>query len=251
MQLNIIKLESTDSTNNYAHNLIKNSEKSISELSGTVIWSLEQTMGRGQRTNKWESESGQNLTFSLIITPSTLPVAKQFLLSKIISLAVHDFLSKIFQDVTIKWPNDLYIGDKKIAGILIENSVKGSEIFSSVIGIGLNVNQLNFSAEIPNVTSMRMISNKTYNIEQILHLVLEQVFVRLMHFFEEKTDSSLDTEYLKKLFRYNEQAKFKVKNEIIEGIICGVNEYGFLRLKPVNLGPIMEYPFKEIEFIID
>ena len=135
--------------------LIKNTE--VAE--GTVVLAKEQTSGRGQVNNTWESSYGDNLLMSIVLYPEFLHAGNQFLLSKFVSLAIVDFLSYYLENVTIKWPNDIYVGNKKIAGVLIENSLRGAFISSSVVGIGLNVNQTEFSSSIPNPTSLKNESN--------------------------------------------------------------------------------------------
>ena len=132
---NIIKKNQISSTNTVAIELLKKEE--LPE--GTIIWADEQTKGRGQRGNSWESEPGTNLTISIILFPHFLKAEDQFLLSKVTSLAITDYLANRFNQVTIKWPNDIYVANDKIAGILIENSIIGSSFEYAVIGIGLNI----------------------------------------------------------------------------------------------------------------
>lgn len=138
---NLIQLNQTDSTNIHLTQLAQ--DNNLPE--GTVVNAAFQTHGKGQRNNSWEAEKGMNITFSVLYKPHFLPLSKHFLLSKAISLGVFDYLNCICAEVKVKWPNDIYVGNKKIAGILIENSIKGNNIYQSVIGIGININQSNFS----------------------------------------------------------------------------------------------------------
>ncbi len=156
----IIWLESVDSTNDEA-------KRHISDIDNlSVLSALEQTAGRGQRGNSWTSAPGENLMFSIVLKYSCDPIAPghgllkplhardQFVLNEIASLSVVDFLSRHGISAMIKWPNDIYVGSKKICGILIENSLRGTYVSSSIIGIGLNINQRNFNVNLPNPTSM-------------------------------------------------------------------------------------------------
>src|ERR1035437_6675835 len=152
---NCIEIEKTDSTNSYLSKLL--GEKTLFE--GTVVITNRQEMGRGQRGTTWESEPNKNLTLSILLHPTFLRPDEQFQLNKAISLGVAGFVVGVLQvdvDVKIKWPNDIYIRNKKVAGILIENSVSGNNLQHSIIGIGINVNQEKFSAKLPNPTSFRI-----------------------------------------------------------------------------------------------
>lgn len=124
--------------------------------------------GRGQRGNSWESEPFKNLTFSLLLRPEHIPANRQFLLSEIVSLATVDVLNRYATGFSIKWPNDIYWHDKKIAGILIENVLSGSTFSRAIIGMGLNINQKNFYSDAPNPVSLYQITGRTYKIEKIL-----------------------------------------------------------------------------------
>ena len=144
----IIWLESVDSTNDEA-------KRHISDIDNlSVLSALEQTAGRGQRGNSWTSAPGENLMFSIVLKSPALMAEDHFALNEITALSVADFLSTYGIKAEIKWPNDIYVGDRKICGILIENSFRGNAISSSIIGIGLNINQRNFNVNLPNPTSM-------------------------------------------------------------------------------------------------
>src|SRR5680860_150521 len=160
--LNIIVLKDVESTNNYANQLIlSNAEE------GTVVLAQFQKKGRGQQGNQWESQSGKNLLASIILYPKFLKAGNQFLISKMVSLGLVEYLRHEVRDVSIKWPNDIYIGNKKIAGILIENAIKGRNLFSTVIGVGLNLNQKNFLSDAPNPVSLYQLTGKEYNIKSV------------------------------------------------------------------------------------
>ena len=160
----IIWLERVDSTNDEAR-------RHISEIDNlSVVSALEQTKGRGQRGNRWSSQPGENLTFSLVVKDFRIKANEQSAISQATALSLVDLLSRHEIKARIKWPNDIYAGDEKICGILIENSLKGSEIDWSIIGIGLNVNQTAFPKDLPNPTSMKLCTGNSnpYNTREIL-----------------------------------------------------------------------------------
>ena len=160
----IIWLERVDSTNDEAR-------RHISEIDNlSVVSALEQTRGRGQRGNRWSSQPGENLTFSLVVKDFRIKANEQSAISQATALSLVDLLSRHEIKARIKWPNDIYAGDEKICGILIENSLKGSEIDWSIIGIGLNVNQTTFPEDLPNPTSMKLCTGNSnpYNTREIL-----------------------------------------------------------------------------------
>lgn len=160
----IIWLDTVDSTNSESKRRILK----IDNLS--VVSALEQTKGRGQRGNRWSSQPGENLTFSLVVKDFRIKANEQSAISQATALSLVDLLSRHEIKARIKWPNDIYAGDEKICGILIENSLKGSEIDWSIIGIGLNVNQTAFPEDLPNPTSMKLCTGNSnpYNTREIL-----------------------------------------------------------------------------------
>ena len=247
---NIVDLDSAESTNNYALNLLREKQP----FEGTVVRTFRQTLGRGQRQKQWESEDFSNLTFSIIYYPVFLSVSRQFQLSKAIALGVADFVKSVVQtdpdsyrDVKIKWPNDIYVGKKKIAGILIENSVSGNKISSAVIGIGLNVNQTKFSAEIPNPVSLKMISGKELDLEkcfQELSVTLEARYMQL----KAGKENVINEQYHKALFGLNEQREFIIENKKRIAEIVGVDELG--RLKLSEAGDISAHDLHHVVYKI-
>ena len=160
----IIWLDSIDSTNDEARRRIL----TLDNLS--VLSALEQTGGRGQRENKWHSAPNQNLTFSIVLKNPPVKAADQFCISEITAVTLVNFLSEYGIEADIKWPNDIYVSEKKICGILIENSLKGQTIDWTIIGIGLNVNQFNFPVDLPNPTSMCICGQKKspYSLDELL-----------------------------------------------------------------------------------
>jgi BirA family biotin operon repressor/biotin-[acetyl-CoA-carboxylase] ligase len=170
---NRINLSEADSTNNYAAQILRHSD--IAE--GTLIVAHRQTKGRGQRDAAWQSEEGLNLTVSIVLKPKKMVVLQQFLLNKMIALAVRQTVAFFLpdQDVKIKWPNDIFVADFKVAGLLLENTVQGGHIVSTVAGIGLNVNQTAFAPELTRARSMIHFSNSRFDLETILGNLCESI----------------------------------------------------------------------------
>ena len=239
----IVRLEVTDSTNNYAKQQIR--EKGLSE--GTVFLAHEQTAGRGQQKNSWESEPGENLLFSIVLCPDFLEIRRQFMLSKVVTLGIYKALNKYVDSLKIKWPNDIYVGNQKLGGILIENSVMSGLLKSAVVGIGLNVNQTIFYSDAPNPVSLQLLTNQHYDCEIILSKILSGINEYYTLLREEHEDL-IDQEFLSVLFRLNEKHLYKSEDEIFEGEIVGVNEIGQLLIRKNN-GEVLEFHFKEVEFL--
>jgi len=242
----ILHFDSIDSTNAKASELA--TEQKLVE--GSVIVTNDQTNGRGMDTNSWESESGMNLTMSMVLYPRFLPAGQQFMLSKVISLGVCKTVSDILPEgrVTIKWPNDIYIDEQKVAGTLIQNSILGQVLESSIAGIGLNVNQLVFRSVAPNPVSLKMITGKEYDLDFILEILITNI-----KFYYEILKSGrfdeLDKFYLSHFYRMNVVSKFRKEGKIIQARITGITEYGYLKLESTE-GICYECEIKEVEFII-
>ena len=148
---------------------------------GDVVWADFQTAGRGQRGHKWSSDAGENLLFSVALEPAFLPVTEQFLLSETVALSLSDLLADYGIATKIKWTNDIYVGDRKIVGILIEHIYSGAKLTRTIVGIGLNVNQCEFDPSLPNPTSMALQTGKRYDLRE----VLEHFVARLMYNYEQ------------------------------------------------------------------
>lgn len=240
---NIIRLHSIDSTNNYANAQINAGAAG----EGTVFLAYEQTAGRGQLKNFWESEPGMNLTFSLVLAPDFLEIRRQFMLSKVITLGIHSALNKYVDGLKIKWPNDIYAGNRKLGGILIENSVMLGLLKNSVAGIGLNINQTDFRSNAPNPVSMKMLTNQHYNCDELLKEILE----RIGYFYECLSSGefeSIDDQFQEVLFRRGEKHSFRTDDETFDGEITGVNSIGQLLIRN-NDGNVRAFHFKEVEFL--
>ncbi|MDE5420821.1 biotin--[acetyl-CoA-carboxylase] ligase [Ancylomarina sp. DW003] len=239
----IIRVEQLDSTNLYALQLIKDTNPS----GGTVVMALNQTEGRGQQANTWESESGKNLTISLILRPEFILAQDQFQVSMIISLGVKDYLSSYIENVSVKWPNDIYVGDKKIAGILIEQSIMGTHLSHSVCGLGLNINQEKFVSDAPNPISLNMLTNEIYNIEEELSKILASIENRYLQ-VQKGNALQLEKDYLKALYWINEIRTFKDEDDEFEGKIVGISEFGQLQIEDEDKD-IRIFNFKEVSFV--
>lgn len=242
---NLIHLSETESTNQYLSNLLRKEEL----VEGTTIVADLQTAGKGQGDSFWESEKGKNLTFSIVLYPDFLEAQDQFLISQFISLAIIDTISSRIKNTSIKWPNDIYVDDKKIAGILIENVLCGKNIESSVIGIGLNVNQDVFLSDAPNPISLKQLTNEHFDLTLLLEEIRGNIFKRYMQVINEKIPT-IGSEYLSRLYRKNGLFKYQENNCIFEARIYTVSPLGELVLETSN-GEIKVVGFKEIDFILE
>ena len=213
--------------------------------SGTVVMTQEQTNGRGQRGNVWESNIGENLLFSLILRPKDLPPQNQFRLNWVISLGLQDYLIfKGLSNVFIKWPNDIYVDNNKICGILIENLIKGKFITTSILGIGLNITQSSFNS--PKATSLKIIQKTDFDLEIELNQLLQHIENRYRLLLQDQL-VILKKDYLSSLMWFNETHKFKKGETVFSGAIVNVDDYGRLLVKTKD--GIEMFHFKEIEYV--
>ena len=237
--MNIEYIEKTTSTND----IIRERDSNLS-----LVWADKQTNGRGQRGNSWESEKGKNLTLSIMTHPTFLAAENQFILSKAISLAVVDTLLNYGISAKIKWPNDIYVGDKKICGILIECDINGSGMLQRVIiGLGLNVNQTKFVSNAPNPTSMSIATNKKFTREDILE-DLAHGFENIFMMISESLYSPIHNRYFDLLYRKDGVHCYKDKDGEFKASISSITRYGALVLN--RKGIDKEYQFKEVTFIL-
>lgn len=236
----IIHKDTLDSTNNYIAKLLLCEDL----LNGTVILADEQTQGRGQRDTQWEAEPFQNIMMSFYLKHDNLSVQQQFIISQAVSLGVLEFLKHFGLEAYIKWPNDLVIGNAKIAGILIENQLGQHQLKSSIIGIGLNVNQLNFGKF--NATSLKKELSLHFNIQELVFILIEKLNESFA-FLWNKNEVLLKSTYLNNLWLFNINANYRDHEGDFEGKIIGVNEEGMLLVE--KNGQIKTYQHKEIEFL--
>jgi BirA family transcriptional regulator, biotin operon repressor / biotin---[acetyl-CoA-carboxylase] ligase len=239
---NVIEHEKVSSTNSVAAALCR--EGDVPE--GTVVTALWQENGKGQQGNTWESEPGKNLLFSIILYPMSLKAWEQFYILKVIALGVYDTLSQLTEGVKIKWPNDIYVKDDKIAGILIENSIMGSSIKNSVAGIGINVNQEVFLSDAPNPISMRMVTGRNCDLDLLFKNVCQAIDARYAQLNREDR-MSLTKDYKNALYMFCRWHRFSDEDGAFTGMIEDVTESGLLVVRKKD-GSIKEYAFKEIKF---
>ncbi len=247
MEFEVVNIEAVPSTNNYLFNLV--GEKDLEE--GLVINTDNQTAGKGLGENKWESQVGKNLTFSILLKPDFIKAEDQFVITQIVSLAIWKVCKEKLntESLKIKWPNDIYVGNKKLAGILVQNIIKGNSISHSIIGIGLNTNQEEFVSDAPNPISMIQLLKMPLERDSLLKEILREINNNYTAFMSTHIDSLLNNNYIENLFRMGETHFYGDKNSRFEGKIIGVDKYGQLRIKKSS-GDICIYAYKEVEFVL-
>lgn len=237
-------LEELDSTNNVLWEL---SEKVQLTEFHTVSTDY-QWNGRGQDRNIWFSSKAQNILLSALVFPNFLKASDAFQISRWVSLSILDFLKdhKI-KDAKIKWPNDIYVRNKKIAGILIQNAISGNHLSKSLVGIGLNINEKDFPKELPNPVSLfQLVQRELLVLEESDHLIrILQKNYQLI----KKSPQKIIKLYHQKLYQLGEWAKYQIKNEIQEAKILGVDEFGRLEIEN-RRGVVSQFDLKEIKFVL-
>lgn len=240
----VIRYDRVSSTNSLALSLMREGKPE----EGTVITASFQESGRGQAGNKWESEPGKNLLMSVILYPAAVKPEEQFVISQFVSLAVCDLAGRYTPDVSVKWPNDIYCGDRKIAGILIEHSIIGPRLAGSVAGIGLNVNQLIFTGGAPNPVSLAMLTGSNHDLTQITGELTEQLD-RRYRMVTAGEWSLLEEEYQQILYRRSEWHGYTDSGGPFRGMIESVRSDGMLMMRRED-GTLREYAFKEVDYIL-
>jgi BirA family biotin operon repressor/biotin-[acetyl-CoA-carboxylase] ligase len=211
----------------------------------SVVAALRQTAGRGQRGNRWVSEGGENLTFSLLLRPSGLPATEFMSLTYLATLSVKGWLCSQGVPAVIKWPNDIYVGNRKICGMLVENTLSGRRIAASVIGIGLNLNQTEFPGELTNPTSLKRLTGKDYPLEETLKELLEGFDFPALESRAGRV--RLWEDYQDGLFQQGLRRPYRnlLTGEEFMGTIKGVTYEGRLLMADGNT-----FSFKEIGYVI-
>jgi len=246
LYFDIINLDSVNSTNDYAKIFISKNSNYIKDKI-IIISTKNQTNGRGQKNNIWVSEPNKNVTISIIIKNPPVESSNVFILSKITSLAIIKTLQILepYNQINIKWPNDILLNKKKIAGILIENFFSNNIISYSIIGIGINVNQTTFPDFKLKPTSLKLETTKEYDIETIINNLLENF---LQYYNQIKLSNKIiDDKYLNYLYGIYKELSFIYNNKVISAKIVNVDNFGKLILKVEN--SIISANFKEIEFL--
>jgi BirA family transcriptional regulator, biotin operon repressor / biotin---[acetyl-CoA-carboxylase] ligase len=238
-------IDNTDSTNEYIKSLY--SEKIPEE--GAAVATFNQTNGRGQVGNKWLSNPGDNICYSIIFRPDNIPAMNQFIISQAIALSVKSFLDRYIQNVFIKWPNDIFWKTRKIAGILIENQLRGSSISYSIAGIGININQNQFSEEIPNAVSLKQITGLNYDLINLTEELHNLIFMTINNLSLDKNEE-IQRYYLNNMFRRDGFHNFTDKNGNFKAKIRGVSAQGNLIIELEDKN-IRTYGFKDVQFNLE
>ena len=213
-----------------------------------LVVATHQTAGRGQMGTIWCSEAGKNLTFSILIRVNGLSVDRQFVLNQAVSLGLLNVLKKYLPDVQIKWPNDILADTKKIAGILIENTVSNNKIKHSIVGIGLNVNQTKFPKEIANASSLKLLLQKDLDLDFLLQEIRDSI-KQYVFLIEKEQKASIQKQYLKNLLYYEKETTFlNKKGKAFVGKIIGLTSEGRLQIE-MQSKELVDFGFKEIKFI--
>ncbi|HIF84945.1 MAG TPA: biotin--[acetyl-CoA-carboxylase] ligase [Flavobacteriaceae bacterium] len=248
--MNLIKLDAINSTNEF---LKDNIQKTLSkELQ--VVYTFNQTKGKGQRGNSWESQPEKNIAISLGLFPDNLKVENQFTLSMLFSLFILNTLKSLkIPDLKIKWPNDIMSGNTKICGILNEITVKGNIIESIIVGFGINVNQENFE-NLPNASSLKLINNINYDLNELVSLIIKNLkkydyLSKSLRLLSNQELEDLNYSYHENLYKIGEKSQFTNKEkEIFIGKIVSVNKNGIIKIEKED-NSIMNYNFQEIQMI--
>ena len=239
--MKVIRFDTVGSTNDLA--------RDEQFVHGDLLWAEEQTAGRGQRGHTWLSHKGENLTVTLLVEPKFLPAREQFLLSETAALALVDTLRSYQIEATIKWTNDIYVGDRKIVGMLIEHFYGGIHLRRTLIGIGLNVNQQEFDPSLPNPTSMALERGKTFDREEVVERFTTAFEARYKQLETGQSDA-LQQDYRQAMYRIHQMQRFRLPDGTeFEAEIEGVEAGGALQLRHTN-GLRQSYQFKEVEFVI-
>lgn len=245
----LIHIETTGSTNDDMMALVRTRRKDLTD--GTTIWADYQTAGRGQQGNRWWSAKGENLLFSTVFFPDT-PVSRQFLLTEMASLAVFDALQENgVERLSIKWPNDLYIGEKKVVGMRNETILSGALVDVFITGIGINVNQQHLDFEAPNPTSLINELGRETDRQALMEDLRRCMMRRYNQLLAEET-ALLHADYMARLFRRNGTHRFfeTASRTCIEGSVAGIREDGHLLLRLLS-GEVRQYAFKEIRNVFN
>lgn len=236
----IFEFEEATSTNTLAESLPHEILKDKS-----VVLTDKQTQGKGQVGNKWESEPGQNISMTVVLRPQRLDAGQQFAISMIVALGVCDFVSRYVKDCSVKWPNDVYAGNRKITGILIEHSIAGMYVARSLCGIGVNINQKKFISDAPNPVSLVQLTGREMPLQEALEGLLECIGKRYEQLGD---DELLERDFLRHLYRKDGVYDWRDENGLFRAEIQGIDEYGQLVLKDTG-GMQRVYGFKEVKYL--
>ena len=244
MNLKYYHFDQLDSTNAYLQRM-----QSEHDIRNWVVSADEQTAGKGMGSNGWESETGKNLTFSLAVDMDFLPAERQFLLSEAVALGIIEVLDKTLptEQLSIKWPNDIYYGNCKLAGILINSTIKANMMDLSIIGIGLNVNQMQFQDWPTHPISLKMITGKEYDLKPLMEQIASQVIKKVE--LLKSNPTVIEQDYLKRLFRYQTWADYEVGGNVRRLFMTGIDSFGRLMLVDEKNNSYC-FDIKEIRFLL-
>ena len=245
MTMKILHFDEINSTNVFLYD--KMAEKN--DISDTVVVAAHQTAGRGMDKNRWESEAGKNLLFSIALKSNFLEAENQFKISQAVSVAIVETLQNIINSdkFFIKWPNDIYFGDKKLAGMLIQNTIEGRMMGTSIIGIGLNVNQMEFSKDIPNPISLKLITSKSIDLDYLLNLLISSIKNSVESLRFESNQKEINEKYISKSYRFGIWSDYFHQNQVKQLKITGFDKYGRLLLQDKE-GAVIVCDVKELQF---
>jgi len=235
-----------DSTNDTAKELIRCNPN----INGTVIQANHQLKGRGRQNHIWESNPRENLLFSIIITPTAIHPSRQFVINELVSVTLRDFLQTHIPNATvkIKWPNDIYVANKKIAGILIEHSITRSSISYSIIGIGVNINQIDFHPSLPSPTSLKNETGQHHDIKKLC-TDYSRNFLTAFKSFTPEQEPSLTKTYTQHLFRLHEKHLYLIDSQQTKATITGIDACGCLLMEMEN-GTTRAFELNEVGYVL-
>ena len=237
-----------DSTNSYLRCERGNLLEEAGDAKVVAVYAGKQTAGRGQRGNVWYSKDGENLLLSLLVRPRCLPVKGQFLLSQAVALAVNEAMHACGVDSVIKWPNDIYVGNRKVAGILVELDYEGGMVESAIVGVGVNVNQTEFPVMDKVPVSVSMLTGRTFDVGEVLDILLSS-FMHYYDMLEQGGSSVIEVEYREKLLGFGTAMRYKDAGSVFEAVITDVQGDGALSLCRHD-GTVSRYYFKEVELLL-
>lgn len=245
MAIKILHFDEINSTNVFLYDKISENN----DISDMVVVAAHQTAGRGMDKNRWESEAGKNLLFSIALNVNFLEAENQFKISQAVSVAIVETLSQFVDDkrLFIKWPNDIYFGDKKLAGMLIQNTIEGRMMGVSIIGIGLNVNQIEFSNDIPNPISLKMISGRDFDLDNLLNLLVSSIKTKVESLRDKENQNEINEKYVSRSYRFGIWSDYFYQNQVKSMIIKGFDKYGRLLLHDKE-GAEIVCDVKELQF---
>ncbi len=245
MAMKILHFDEINSTNVFLYDKISENN----DISDMVVVADYQTAGRGMDKNRWESEAGMNLLFSIALNVNFLEAENQFKISQAVSVAIAETLSQFVDNkqLFIKWPNDIYFGDKKLAGMLIQNTIEGRMMGVSIIGIGLNVNQMEFSKDIPNPISLKMISGRDFELDNLLNLLVFNIKTKVESLRYKENQNEINEKYVSRSYRFGIWSDYFYQNQVKSMIIRGFDKYGRLLLHDKE-GAEIVCDVKELQF---